>query len=137
MEGGDAGMNGIAGKEKGLIIKGKGKEMTVPCVEPGAREGEREDYKWWVYTFLLPCRRIHAFINRFAEISSSRSRSRLLPLDLRFPQSPCRASFGSPIALEHLQDFIYYAYSFYTGLQEPTDLLSKRVIRGTGDLAKY
>ncbi len=27
MEGGDAGMNGIAGKEKGLIIKGKGKEI--------------------------------------------------------------------------------------------------------------
>jgi len=42
MEGGDAGMNGIVGKEKGLIIKGKGKEMTVAYVEPG--EGEREDY---------------------------------------------------------------------------------------------
>jgi hypothetical protein len=41
--GGDAGMNGIVGKEKGLIIKGEGKEMTVPCVEPG--EGGREDYK--------------------------------------------------------------------------------------------
>jgi hypothetical protein len=32
-----------SGKREGLIIKGKGKEMTVPCVEPG--EGEREDYK--------------------------------------------------------------------------------------------
>ena len=38
MEGGDAGMNGVValgGKEKGLIIKGKGKEMTVPYVELG------------------------------------------------------------------------------------------------------
>ena len=28
-----------------------------------------------------------------------------------------RASFTSPLALEHLQDFIYYAYTFYTGKQ--------------------
>ena len=31
------------------------------------------------------------------------------------------AAFASPLALEHLQDFIYYAYIFYTGLlEEPT-----------------
>ena len=46
MEDGDAGMNGVVvlgGKEKGLIIKGKGREMTVPYVEPG--EVERECWK--------------------------------------------------------------------------------------------
>ncbi|KZP28577.1 hypothetical protein FIBSPDRAFT_947410 [Athelia psychrophila] len=29
-----------------------------------------------------------------------------------------RASFASPLALKHLQDFIYYAYTFYTGILE-------------------
>jgi len=29
-----------------------------------------------------------------------------------------RTSFASVLALEHLQDFIYYAYTFYTGLLE-------------------
>jgi hypothetical protein len=29
-----------------------------------------------------------------------------------------RASFTSLLALEHLQDFIYYAYTFHTGLLE-------------------
>ena len=27
-----------------------------------------------------------------------------------------RASFTSPLALKHLQDFIYYTYTFYTGI---------------------
>jgi hypothetical protein len=46
MEDGDAGMNGevmLGGKEKGLITKGKGREMTVPYVEPG--EVERECFR--------------------------------------------------------------------------------------------
>src|SRR5271168_2767535 len=34
-----------------------------------------------------------------------------------------RAAFASPLALEHLQDFIYYAYIFYTGLEDPTSRL--------------
>ncbi|EIW74147.1 hypothetical protein CONPUDRAFT_86014, partial [Coniophora puteana RWD-64-598 SS2] len=37
-----------------------------------------------------------------------------------------RASFSSPIALEHLQDFIYFAYTFYTGPLEEPALLSFR-----------
>ncbi|EIW75365.1 hypothetical protein CONPUDRAFT_159489 [Coniophora puteana RWD-64-598 SS2] len=34
-----------------------------------------------------------------------------------------RASFSSPIALEHLQDFIYFAYTFYIGLLEEPAVL--------------
>ena len=34
----------------------------------------------------------------------------------RLLESLRRASFTSPLALEHLQDFIYYAYTFYTGI---------------------
>jgi protein SMG6 len=35
-----------------------------------------------------------------------------------------RAAFASPLALEHLPDFIYYAYIFYTGLLEDPTLVS-------------
>ncbi|EIW73927.1 hypothetical protein CONPUDRAFT_160557 [Coniophora puteana RWD-64-598 SS2] len=38
-----------------------------------------------------------------------------------------RASFSSPIALEHLQDFIYFAYTFYTGLLEEPALPANTV----------
>jgi hypothetical protein len=44
MEDNEVGMSGVVvrgGKEKGLIIKGKGKETTVPYVEPGEVERER------------------------------------------------------------------------------------------------
>jgi hypothetical protein len=48
MEDGEVGMSGVmvlGGKEreKGLIFKGKGKEMTIPTVEPG--DVEREHWK--------------------------------------------------------------------------------------------
>ncbi|KAG1891533.1 hypothetical protein F4604DRAFT_1706903 [Suillus subluteus] len=50
-----------------------------------------------------------------------------------------RASFSSPLALEHLQDFIYYAYTFYTGLLEEPNLRSFRSgwLEALGDLARY
>lgn len=50
-----------------------------------------------------------------------------------------RASFSSPLALEHLQDFIYYAYTFYTGLLEEPSLRSFRSgwLEALGDLARY
>jgi protein SMG6 len=50
-----------------------------------------------------------------------------------------RASFTSPVALEHLQDFIYFAYSFYTGLLEEPTLASFRGgwLEALGDLARY
>ncbi|KAK7023722.1 PINc domain-containing protein [Favolaschia claudopus] len=50
-----------------------------------------------------------------------------------------RASFTSPLALEHLQDFIYYAYTFYTGLlEEPSlDPFKSGWLEALGDLARY
>jgi protein SMG6 len=50
-----------------------------------------------------------------------------------------RASFTSPLALEHLIDFIYYAYSFYTGLLEESTYKSFRSnwLEALGDLARY
>ncbi|KAJ6623408.1 hypothetical protein B0H10DRAFT_2009580 [Mycena sp. CBHHK59/15] len=50
-----------------------------------------------------------------------------------------RASFTSPLALEHLQDFIYYAYTFYTGLlEEPTlNPFKGGWLEALGDLARY
>ncbi|KAG9318401.1 hypothetical protein JVU11DRAFT_492 [Chiua virens] len=50
-----------------------------------------------------------------------------------------RASFSSPLALEHLQDFIYFAYTFYTGLLEEPSLKAFRSgwLEALGDLARY
>lgn len=50
-----------------------------------------------------------------------------------------RASFASTLALEHLQDFIYFAYTFYTGLLEEPSLRSFRAgwLEALGDLARY
>lgn len=50
-----------------------------------------------------------------------------------------RASFSSPLALEHLQDFIYFAYTFYTGLLEEPSLRTFRAgwLEALGDLARY
>ncbi|KAI0928296.1 hypothetical protein AcW2_004349 [Taiwanofungus camphoratus] len=46
---------------------------------------------------------------------------------------------SSAIALEHLQDFIYYAYVFYTGLLEERNLVAFRGawVEALGDLARY
>jgi hypothetical protein len=43
------------------------------------------------------------------------------------------------VSLEHLQDFIYYAYSFYTGLLEEHQLSSFKHswLEALGDLARY
>jgi protein SMG6 len=51
-----------------------------------------------------------------------------------------RCAFNnSPVALEHLQDFIYYAYTFYTCLYEEENLASYRInwMETLGDLARY
>ena len=57
----------------------------------------------------------------------------------RLLESLRRASFTSPIALEHLQDFIYYAYTFYTGLLEENNLkeFKSSWLEALGDLARY
>jgi protein SMG6 len=48
-----------------------------------------------------------------------------------------RAAFVSPLALEHLQDFIYYAYTFHTGLLEEPSLKAFKSgwMEALGDLA--
>jgi protein SMG6 len=51
-----------------------------------------------------------------------------------------RCAFNnSTVALEHLQDFIYYAYTFYTCLYEEENLTAYRInwIETLGDLARY
>jgi protein SMG6 len=50
-----------------------------------------------------------------------------------------RASFTSVIALEHLQEYIIYAYSFYTMLLEEQTLESFKSgwLEALGDLARY
>ncbi|KAM6500746.1 hypothetical protein JOM56_003760 [Amanita muscaria] len=58
----------------------------------------------------------------------------------RLLESLRRASFTSPVALEHLQDFIYYAYTFYTSLLEnETTLKDFKTgwLEALGDLARY
>jgi hypothetical protein len=57
----------------------------------------------------------------------------------RLLESLRRASFNSRLALEHLQDFIYYAYTFYTGLLEEQTLRTFRAgwLEALGDLARY
>ncbi|KAF7981504.1 hypothetical protein HWV62_33059 [Athelia sp. TMB] len=57
----------------------------------------------------------------------------------RLLESLRRASFTSPLALEHLQDFIYYAYTFYTGILEEQTLRTFRAgwLEALGDLARY
>ncbi|EED78536.1 predicted protein [Postia placenta Mad-698-R] len=46
---------------------------------------------------------------------------------------------NSPIALEYLQDFIYYSYAFYSGLLEERNLFDFRStwVEALGDLARY
>ncbi|KAJ6585822.1 hypothetical protein B0H19DRAFT_1060009 [Mycena capillaripes] len=49
-------------------------------------------------------------------------------------ESLCRASFTFALTLEHLQDFIYYAYTFYTRLLE--DPFKSGWLEALGDLAQ-
>ena len=60
------------------------------------------------------------------------------PLHLPYPTLR-RASFTSVLALEHLQDFIYHAYTFYSGLLEEQTLRIFRTgwLEALGDLARY
>lgn len=56
-------------------------------------------------------------------------------------ESLCRASFASVLTFEHLQNFIYYPYTFYTGLLEEQTLGTFRAgwleALGDVDLASY
>ncbi|KAF5365760.1 hypothetical protein D9758_003172 [Tetrapyrgos nigripes] len=57
----------------------------------------------------------------------------------RLLESLRQASLSSSLALEHLQDFIYYAYTFYTGLLEepPLAAFKSNWLEALGDLARY
>jgi len=57
----------------------------------------------------------------------------------RLLESLRHASFNSCLALERLQDFIYYAYTFYTGSLEEQTLWTFRAgwREALGDLARY
>ena len=50
-----------------------------------------------------------------------------------------RSSHNSPTALEHLQAFIYFAYTFYASLYEEHNLAAYRAawLEALGDLARY
>jgi hypothetical protein len=50
-----------------------------------------------------------------------------------------RSSLASPIAYEYLQEFIYYAYTFYSALIERNTFLDYRAgwLEALGDLARY
>ncbi|KAJ4488214.1 hypothetical protein J3R30DRAFT_3654517 [Lentinula aciculospora] len=54
-------------------------------------------------------------------------------------QSLQRACHESPLAMEYLQEFIIYAYTFYTGLYEEQPLAVFRAnwLEALGDLARY
>ncbi|KAL1728623.1 hypothetical protein EV714DRAFT_285553 [Schizophyllum commune] len=49
------------------------------------------------------------------------------------------ASLRSPVAMEHLQDFILFAYTYYTGLYEETTVEAFRSewLEALGDIARY
>jgi protein SMG6 len=49
-----------------------------------------------------------------------------------------RTSFTSLLALEHLQGFIYYAYTFYTGLfeEQSQQIFHTGWLEALGDLAR-
>ncbi|KAL0947160.1 hypothetical protein HGRIS_013287 [Hohenbuehelia grisea] len=50
-----------------------------------------------------------------------------------------RCASDSPIALEHLQDFIYYAYTFYSSLleEQALNVFKSFWLEALGDLARY
>ncbi|KAJ3935434.1 MAG: hypothetical protein NXY57DRAFT_912951 [Lentinula lateritia] len=54
-------------------------------------------------------------------------------------QSLQRACLESPLAMEYLQEFIMYAYTFYTGLYEehPLNGFRSNWLEALGDLARY
>ena len=64
---------------------------------------------------------------------------RLWTLGFQKLESLCCMSFLSPLALEYLQDFIYYVYTFYTGILKEQILCPFRAgwLKALGDLVHY
>ncbi|RDB24144.1 hypothetical protein Hypma_008825 [Hypsizygus marmoreus] len=139
--------SGTSGRgEPRVTLKGKQPETTVTTEEDIEKE------KWKVQ--IANHKMLAEYIHNLLEISLAPS----VPASLRniptkyniivrlwtyafhkLLESLRRASFSSPLALEHLQDFIYYAYTFYTGLLEEPTLSGFKSgwLEALGDLARY
>ncbi|KAJ7578382.1 hypothetical protein C8J56DRAFT_868550 [Mycena floridula] len=80
---------------------------------------------------------------RRAAFSLPASSSAAISSSTSFPSNPqpsyASGHRGSQFALEHLTDFTYYAYTFYTGLLEEPQLVSFRSgwLEALGDMARY
>lgn len=147
----------------GRILR-KGKELTEEDEEAEREKWKKriDDHKRCVFSFfpfvvvlgLYHLCRLVEYIHNMLEISLSPS----VPASLRniptkyniimrlwvtgfnkILQSLQRACLESPLAMEHLQEFIYYAYTFYTGLYEEhhLDAFRQNWLEALGDLARY
>ncbi|KAH6867819.1 hypothetical protein BKA70DRAFT_1492558 [Coprinopsis sp. MPI-PUGE-AT-0042] len=132
----DEGMTG-----RGVVLKGK---------EAANADADKEKWK----KLICDHKELAETIHNLLEISLSPSvpaSPRTIPVKynivvrlwtyafLKVLESLRRTSFQSPVALEHLQDFIYYAYTSYTGLlEEPTlNVFKFSWLEALGDLARY
>ncbi|KDQ62457.1 hypothetical protein JAAARDRAFT_54406 [Jaapia argillacea MUCL 33604] len=132
----------------GLLIK----QRNSREVKPKDEEAEKENERWWKIVEDHKC--LAKMMHNLLEISLVPS----VPASLcNIPQkyniimrlwthafnklleNLRRASCRSPIAFKHLQEFIYYAYTFYTGLLEEQTLAAYRSnwLECLGDLARY
>ncbi|KAH7889781.1 hypothetical protein F5I97DRAFT_588082 [Phlebopus sp. FC_14] len=130
-------------EEGRVLLHGRGREIT---------DEELEQQRWT--KLISDHKRLADMMHNLMEISLAPSvpaSLRVIPTKYniiirlwthafhRLLETLRRASFSSPLALEHLQDFIYFAYAFYTGLLEEPTLRSFRAgwLEALGDLARY
>ncbi|KAF8061488.1 hypothetical protein FPV67DRAFT_1703906 [Lyophyllum atratum] len=146
-DGEDAGSVQGGRGEPRVTLKGKQPENTAPTTD---EDIEREKWKIQITNH----KQLAEYIHNLLEISLAPS----VPASLRniptkyniivrlwtyafhkLLESLRRASFASALALEHLQDFIYYAYTYYTGLLEEPTLggFKSGWLEALGDLARY
>lgn len=126
-----------------VLLQGHGREVT---------EEELEQQKW--LRVIADHKRLADMMHNLMQISLSPSvpaSLRVIPTKYniiirlwthgfhKLLEALRRASCNSPLALEHLQDFIYFAYTFYTGLLEEPTLRTFRAgwLEALGDLARY
>ncbi|KAI6038993.1 hypothetical protein EDC04DRAFT_2868129 [Pisolithus marmoratus] len=126
-----------------VLLQGRGREVT---------EEELEQQKWM--RVIADHKQLVDMMHNLMQISLSPSvpaSLRVIPTKYniiirlwthgfhKLLEALRRASFNSPLALEHLQDFIYFAYTFYTGLLEEPTLRTFRAgwLEALGDLARY
>ncbi|KIJ69496.1 hypothetical protein HYDPIDRAFT_79483 [Hydnomerulius pinastri MD-312] len=126
-----------------ILLHGRGREVT---------DEELEQQKW--VKLISDHKRLAEMMHNLMEISLAPSvpaSLRVIPTKYniiirlwthafhKLLEALRRASFSSPLALEHLQDFIYFAYTFYTGLLEEPSLRAFRAgwLEALGDLARY